>query len=365
MYCSTCGTKLADNASFCPNCGTKVEREETPVAAAPVAPVAEEIKVEEPAPAVEEVKAEEPAPAVEEVKVEEPAPFDDEAPTTLLNEDVKVEEPVAPVVEEVKPVTPVVEEVKKEQPVKPAPAPKKAKEKKPKKKGKGCLIAVIIAVVIAIILLVIVAIIAIVGLIFGGSIMSSLGLGKAKNPNDYSYISSYYDNYQGTSIIVQTSGAQSLADFYAANGIAVDVNDLLTDQAESLFAIALYESEISKASWDMNLYEGDFFGYNYITNNDCYTIDEFQKEAYFEGDLIPDGSGNFSIYVYEQNDNLSSANSFGGRTLGLTKDIPGEYSIQIEGNANGSTIEGTMVIIMNYEGMSSPYSETITFTAER
>ena len=26
-----------------------------------------------------------------------------------------------------------------------------------------------------------------VGLIFGGSIMSSLGLGKAKNPNDYSY----------------------------------------------------------------------------------------------------------------------------------------------------------------------------------
>ena len=25
MYCSTCGTKLADNVQFCPNCGTKVE----------------------------------------------------------------------------------------------------------------------------------------------------------------------------------------------------------------------------------------------------------------------------------------------------------------------------------------------------
>ncbi|MBO4311118.1 MAG: zinc-ribbon domain-containing protein, partial [Lachnospiraceae bacterium] len=31
MYCSTCGQKLADNALFCPNCGTKVVVEEAAV----------------------------------------------------------------------------------------------------------------------------------------------------------------------------------------------------------------------------------------------------------------------------------------------------------------------------------------------
>ena len=31
MYCSTCGTKLADGAQFCSNCGTKVVAEAAPI----------------------------------------------------------------------------------------------------------------------------------------------------------------------------------------------------------------------------------------------------------------------------------------------------------------------------------------------
>lgn len=70
MKCSNCGFEIEEDASFCPECGTKVEViDSVEEKAEATTEAAEEVKNEEP---VEEVKAEEPVEEkVEEVKVEE------------------------------------------------------------------------------------------------------------------------------------------------------------------------------------------------------------------------------------------------------------------------------------------------------
>ena len=104
MFCTNCGAQLDDDIAFCPNCGTRIVKEQTEE------PKAEEKKPEEP-------KAEEKKP--EEPKAEETKP---EAPEA---EEKKPEEPKA---EEKKPEAPEAEEKKPEEP--------KAEEKKPEKKVK-------------------------------------------------------------------------------------------------------------------------------------------------------------------------------------------------------------------------------------
>ena len=108
MYCSICGNKLADNALFCPNCGTKVEKEES------VEEVKSETVVETSAPAAEPAAeaapVQESAPAVEpEVKAE---PVAEEAPVAETPEAEVKAEPVAetPAAEPVAEAAPVAEE---------------------------------------------------------------------------------------------------------------------------------------------------------------------------------------------------------------------------------------------------------------
>ncbi len=176
MYCSTCGTKLADNAQFCPNCGTKVEvqteevketvaevkeaavevketveekKEETVQAAVEVKETVAEVK-EEVQEQVTEVKEEvkdtaseikeEAKEAVSEVKeaVEDKAAEVKETAAEVKETAEEVKEPVAEVKEEVKEaVAEVKEEVKETvaaqaapEPA-PAPAPQAAPEPAP------------------------------------------------------------------------------------------------------------------------------------------------------------------------------------------------------------------------------------------
>ncbi len=355
MYCSTCGTKLADNAQFCSNCGAKVEVEEsiTP------APVVEEIKIEEPeAPVVEEVKVEEPVAPVEEVKVEEPV--------ASVVEEVKTEEPEAPVVEEVKveeQEAPVVEEIKVEEPVAPAvePSNKKTKAKKEKKKGKGCLIAVIIFLVVGILLALLVALVIGIVILIGVKGNGS----KLTNPHaSYAGYDAYYGDYHGTSVVLETRGVSALSNYYLECGTIVDPDDLLTDQSENAFGISIYPTNYSDASWDMLIYLDDQRKYVSINNLDFVSPSDYSKGGAFLGDIYPENN-KFTLSSGVIDDNLNDPNSIGSRLLGITTDASGQYSLEIQDgylDKNGN-ISGVLVITVIYDGMDTSYQEKVSFSA--
>lgn len=100
MFCTSCGSKLPDNARFCTSCGTPVTLPPVPVAVPSPAPVEE--KPTEPIVELPVVEA----PVAEEVAVAEPAVED------VAVEEVAVEAPVAeePAIEEIAPEKPAVEE---------------------------------------------------------------------------------------------------------------------------------------------------------------------------------------------------------------------------------------------------------------
>ena len=336
MYCSTCGTKLADNAQFCSNCGAKVEVEETITPA----PVVEEIKIEEPvAPVVEEVKAEEPvAPVVEEVKVEEPV-----APVV---EEVKVEEPVAPAVEPSNKKT------------------KEKKEKKEKKKGKGCLIAVIIFLVVGILLALLVALVIGIAIFIG---VKGNGGSNLINPHaSYAGYDAYYGDYHGTSVVLETRGVSALSNYYLECGTIVDPDDLLTDQSENAFGISIYPTNYSDASWDMLIYLDDQRKYVSINNLDFVSPSDYSKGGAFLGDIYPENN-KFTLSSGVIDDNLNDPNSIGSRLLGITTDASGQYSLEIQDgylDKNGN-ISGVLVITVIYDGMDTSYQEKVSFSATK
>ncbi len=159
MFCTNCGAQLDDDIAFCPNCGTRIVKEENEEPKAeetkPEAPKAEEKKPEETKPEApkaeekkpEEIKAE--APKAEEKKPEETKPeapkAEEKKPEETKAEAPKAEEkkpeetkPEAPKAEEkkpeeTKPEAPKAEEKKPEEMKAEAP---KAEEKKPEKKVK-------------------------------------------------------------------------------------------------------------------------------------------------------------------------------------------------------------------------------------
>ena len=416
MYCSICGNKLADNALFCPNCGTKVEKEESveevksetvvetpapaaepaadaapvqesapavepevkaepvaeeapvavtpeaevkaePVAETPAAePVAEAAPVAEETPAAVETPAQESAPAAEEVKAEpvaEAAPAPAAEPAPVVEPAPAAEPAPAPVAEPAP--APAVEPTPAVAPA-PAPAPSKkaAKAEKPKKKGKGCLIAAIIIVV----LLVIAILLAVV--VVGGLILVSNGtIGGGTTNQDYSNCSAFYGDYQGTSKVVSTSGSQDLLDYLDENGQSIDINVLYTDKSESPFAISLYDdSDISPASWDLMVDMGEYFDYQRFNNRTFITYSDFGKGKYESGDLIPNETGYFFIEVEDtDSEGYLSENLFG------INDKDGKYKMTMEGFVVGTAISGTLDISFYYGDMEHPYSEEIEFEA--
>ena len=84
MFCVKCGTRLADDAKFCFNCGNKVSEMH--------APVAEPVLVSEPVPVAETVLVSEPVPVAETVPVSEPVSVVEPAPVV---DPVLVVEPIS------------------------------------------------------------------------------------------------------------------------------------------------------------------------------------------------------------------------------------------------------------------------------
>ena len=379
MYCSTCGTKLADGTLFCPNCGTKVAVEEA--VEAKVEEVKEEVTEvkETAAETVEEVKAEvaepvasndtqpapvpvveEPAPAPAPVVELAPAPVVEPAPAPVVETaPAPVIEPApAPVVEPAPAPAPVVEPV-------PAPAPeapkadkkvKKSKEDKPKKKGKGCIIAVIVAVVI---LLLLVLLLVVVGVIIFFVLKGKSGTSTPSH--DYTYSSDYYGDYAGTSQVVNTYGSQELADYLADNGINIDVEDLYTDSSYDDFAISLYEdSDTTPAAWDLIVDMGDYLGYQRFNNKTFITYSDYAKGNYEGGDIIVEDNGTYKLSVTDKDLNGYLSDSLFG-----FEDKTGVYTIDIVGVADGDYISGNMTISIKYGDMETPYTEEIAFYANK
>ena len=384
MYCSTCGTKLADGVQFCPNCGTKVvippvaevkaEAVESVAEVKDAAAEAVEEKKEEAAEAVaevkeeaapvaeviEEVKAEEPAPVIEEVApvVEEPAPAAEPAPVPVAEEPAPAAEP-APAPMEESAATP---------PAEPQPAPvpaeadtkskkKKDKADKPKKKGKGCLIAAIIVVVLALLLALLIVIAVVVCLLlFKGNLTGTI-----TPSNDYSNSDEYYGDYVGTSQVVNTYGSQELADYLAENGIKIDVAELYTDNSYDDFAISLYkDDDTTPAAWDLIVDMGDYLGYQRFNNKTFITYSDYAKGKYEGGDIIVSDYGTFGLSVTDTDLNGYLSDSMFG-----FEDTTGTYTIKMDGFADGDYISGTMTISIKYGDMETPYTEEISFNAKK
>ena len=413
MYCSTCGTKLADNAQFCPNCGTKVEvqteevketvaevkeaavevketvegkKEETVQAAVEVketvAEVKEEVK-EQVTEVKEEVKEtaseikEEAKEAVSEVKeaVEDKSAEVKEAAAETKETAEEVKEPVAEVKEAVAEVKEEVKETvaaKATEPApapqaapepapapqaapEPAPAPASAKEAKPKKKGKGCLIAFIIVAAIFLVIVVLIVLAVVIFLLLGRS--------SGVTANDYTNSSAYYGDYVGYSKVENTYGSQQLADYLSDNGINIAVEDLYTDSSEKPFAISLYEdSDTTPAAWDMIINMGDYLGDQRFSNKTFITYADYAKGNYGGGDIIisEDNYDSFSISVSDIDQNGYLSDSLFG-----IKDTEGQYQIDMNGSCDGNKISGVMTISILYGDMETPYTAEITFDAQK
>ncbi|MCR4649667.1 MAG: zinc-ribbon domain-containing protein [Lachnospiraceae bacterium] len=425
QFCYNCGTKVAvqiveetqPEAAPASNPVTEEVKAEATVqpiveevkTEAPVQPVAEEVKTEAPVePVVEEIKTAAPVePVVEEVKTEAPVQpvveeVKTETPVQPVVDEVKAEAPVQHVVEEVKteaPAQPVVEEVKTETPVQPAAqtvnvvpvqnivnastvpvqpaanaapaqpvanaAPAQntanataatataAKGEKPKKKGKGCLIAILIFVVLSIAFVLLVVAIFVIAFLLNKPAQK-----------DYSNSSDYYGNYSGTSTVVNTYGSEDLAFYLASKGIQVDVNELLTDQLERDFAIALYnDANTTPAAWDMAVYMGEFFGYQKFHNKNFITYENFDKgiSHYGDGDLLIDNPQNeFHLYVLDEDKEGKMAEHLFG-----INDTDGKYEITMDGTIDGDCITGTMIIKLQYGDMPGVFKEDIEFKAYR
>ena len=405
MYCSVCGTKIDENASFCPNCGASVKIESKDVAATEtvaeaVAPVVEEIKQEIPAvennervseivsetvetvnvsPVVEEtpepVVEPIPTPVVEPIPtpvVEPiPTPVVEPIPTPVVEETptLVVEEIPTPVVEEtptpvVEPIpTPVVEPIPTpvaEPDIKvsnPAPA-KQAKPKKEKKKGKGCLIAVLIAAAVLVLLFLLAAIISVVVIL-----VAKKG-NTVQNPYDYSNMEDYYGDYHGEATVMKTSGASELCDYLNDEGISAVEDDFLTDLEPSSFAFSLYETDDSLASWDMYVDLGDYMDYQTIMYTDFISWKDYEDENYFVGEIVPDENGAFHITVEDQDLSGRYASSF----LGLSDDnTDGIVSLDFFGTIDSSTGEltGQLTVYIKYPEMDSTFAENILVTATK
>ena len=365
MYCSVCGTKIDENASFCPNCGASVKIESKDVAATEtvaeaVAPVVEEIKQEIPAVENNERVSEIVSETVETVNV---SPVVEETPTLVVEEipTPVVEETPTPVVEPIP--TPVVEPIPTpvaEPDIKvsnPAPA-KQAKPKKEKKKGKGCLIAVLIAAAVLVLLFLLAAIISVVVIL-----VAKKG-NTVQNPYDYSNMEDYYGDYHGEATVMKTSGASELCDYLNDEGISAVEDDFLTDLEPSSFAFSLYETDDSLASWDMYVDLGDYMDYQTIMYTDFISWKDYEDENYFVGEIVPDENGAFHITVEDQDLSGRYASSF----LGLSDDnTDGIVSLDFFGTIDSSTGEltGQLTVYIKYPEMDSTFAENILVTATK
>ena len=141
MFCKKCGSELPENATFCGNCGTPVEK--APAPAAPAAPAEAA-----PAPAVEAAPAAEVAPVAEAAPAAEVAPVAEAAPVAPVAE-VAPEAPVAPVAPA--PVAPAAVPAPAAAPV---AAPKKNKWLLPLIIGGSAFVLVMIAVITIVVILV-------------------------------------------------------------------------------------------------------------------------------------------------------------------------------------------------------------------
>ena len=181
---------------------------------------------------------------------------------------------------------------------------------------------------------------------------------------DYSNSADYYGNYSGTSTVVNTYGSQDLEAYLTSKGISVDVNELLTDQVERDFAIALYDdANTTPAAWDMAVYMGEFFGYQKFHNKNFITYDNFEKGVshYGDGDLLIDNpQGEFHLYVFDEDKEGVMADHLFG-----IYDTDGKYEITMDGVIDGDCITGNMVIKLQYGDMPGVFKEDIEFKAYR
>lgn len=392
MYCSICGTKLKDDERFCPNCGSKVEREETnvntvvnePVKVEPVETVVTEpVKVEPVETVVTESVKVEPVETVvnEPVKVEPVEtvvnePVKVEPVEMVVTESVKVEETVSQPVKEQEPAIevlnangPIIENPTAETIKNPVTNSQPAKKAKKKKKTWLIVLIVLLAIfiVLPIVVVVLILLVILVCSLFGvgGLTLGAILSGPVEKPEvDTSYIqtiSKYYGDYHGTSAISATYNSKELVNFLDSLGITVDEESLHTDLSASEYAISIYSDAYSDASWDMLIDYGDSFGYQSISNISFVTYDDFYDDFYVLGDMnIDSDTEEFYISVSDY-DTQGVFNEL----LGIDEDLMCEYSLKFYGTADGDSIDGVYKVTFLYDGMSKPFSEEIEVHAER
>lgn len=162
MFCKECGSQLADNATFCGNCGKPVVNEPAaaPVEAAPAAPVAAAAPAAAPVEAAPAAPVAEATPVAAPVEAAPAAPVAEAAPVAAPIEAA----PVAPVAESVPvaapvaaPMAPVGAPVA---PMAPAGAPAPAAPAAPQKKNKWLLPVIIGGSAFLVVMIVVIAVVA-------------------------------------------------------------------------------------------------------------------------------------------------------------------------------------------------------------
>ena len=427
MYCSTCGTKLADGALFCSNCGTKVAVEET--AEAKVEEVKEEVTEvkEAAAETVEEVKAEaaekveevkaETVETVEEVKEAVAEPIEEvkaEAVETVEEvkaevvetvEEVKAEavetveevkeavsEPVAAVVEEPAPVPVVEEPAPAPAPVaEPAPAPAPVAEPAPAPAEEPAPAPVPVAepapapevpkaekkkekadkpkkkgkgCLIAVIVAVVVLLLLVLLLVVVGVIVFFVFKGKSGTSKP-SNDYTYSSNYYG-----DYAGTSQIMNTYGSQELA----DYLAANGVNIDVSDLY-TDNSTDDFAISLYEDSDTtpaAWDLIVDmGDYFGYQRFNNKTFITYSDYAKGN-------YEGGDIIPSdlgsysitvtdkdLNGYLSDSLFGFEDTTGTYTITIDGFADGDYISGNMTISIKYGDMETPYTEEIAFYATK
>ena len=291
MFCNKCGSQLADNATFCGNCGTPVSAAPAPAEAAPAAeapveaaPVpaapAEAAPVEAaPAPVAEPVPAAEPAPApvVEAVPVAAPveatpaaapapapAPAAPEAPAAA--EPIPFEAPSGPV-----PAAPVVADL--------AAAPKK--------NSKVGLIILFAAIGVVALALIIVGVILVINGGLGGNILQRIEKKDAvKEGKKYTIYDEDFNDYIEEAKWWDYDDTMDKPGVYSTDTETLAFSIQVNKDADEEIYYAYYYSkdkEFDKDELSKPVYSNDVVPVEYYNGNIYYNIDNSKsiKKGYY------------------------------------------------------------------------------------
>ena len=106
---------------------------------------------------------------------------------------------------------------------------------------------------------------------------------------------------------------------------------------------------------------GDYFGNQTFDNKRFITYNDYSRKQFGNGDIIVSNSSNYFSINVEDVDQLGSLSE----SLFGFKDDSGKYRIEINGYADGDSIEGTIRISLLYGDMTTPFSEEIEFTCDK